>query len=320
MKRICLFLSLIFYSVICFSQESPVQGDELLQCLGQPRNSELVSRLNDFIGNKDTKEDISFLNYGKGIQVNISESIVKSIDFYNDKNPYSTEFKRFPGRLPLDISFDNTIYQTKQKMGDGYETVGEAESTLQLIKIFRLNNDDDYRLTVEFNTGRMILLSLAYIEGGGGGVDSLGNETNDAMPGFGGNDFFTMIRKNKYNLEFTRFTDLLGFPTFENRTRRLYADKGVDIRFTPDGAIQSVTLYSGGQSCDYKGKTYQPYTLDLPYGMRMENSKSAIIKKLGTPLSDDGNVITYRERIASFHIAFKGDKINYVRIELAGRE
>ncbi len=317
MIRFFFLCALIFYSVISYAQESPVQGEELLQCLGQPKNSELVTKLNNFIGNKDTKEEISFLNYGKGIQVNISESIVKGIDLYSDRNPYSTEFKRFAGKLPLDVSFDNTIYQTKQKIGEGYETTGEMEATLQLIKVFNLNNDDDYRMTVEFNTGRMIMVSIAYIEGGAGEVDSLGNETDKGVAGFRGNDFFTMMRKNKFNLEFTRFTDLLGYATFDSRTRRLYADKGVDMRFTPDGSIKSVTLYSGGQRCDYKDLSFQPYTLDLPYGMRMENSKSAIVKKLGNPVSDDGSVITYRERISNFEIAFMGEKIYYVRIEWA---
>jgi len=319
LKKMGCIASFTLISMVLFAQESPVQGEDLLHCLGQPRNSELVTKLNNFIGNRDTKEEISFLNYGKGIQVNIQQSVVKSIDLYNDNNPYSEEFKRFPGKLPLDISFDNTIFQTKQKMGDGYETTGETEATLQLIKVFRLNNNDDYRMTVEFKTGRMIVMSLAYIEGGAGAEDTLGNVSGNEA-GFRGNDFFTMMRKNKYNLEFTRFIQLLGMPTFENRTRRLYADNGVDVRFTPDGSIKSISLYSGGQSCDYKDMKFQPYTLDLPYGMRMENSKSAIIKKLGVPLLDEGGIITYKERISNFIIAFNGDRISYVRIEVAEKK
>lgn len=320
MIKPALIFSLLLLACILRAQESPVQGDELLKCLGQPRNGDLVSQLNKFIGNKDPKEEISFLNYGKGIQINISESAVKSIDLYNDANPYGAEFKRFPGDLPLGISFENTIYQTKQKMGEGYETVGDVESTLQLIKHFRLNENDDYRMTVEFKTGRMIMMSLAYIEGGAAGSDMPGNENSGKEAGFRGNDFFTMMRKNKYNLEFSRLCALLGVPAFENRTRRLYADDGVDVHFGKDGSIQRITLYSGGQPCDYKDMHFQPYVLDLPYGMRMENTKSAIIKKLGTPASESGSTITYKERITNFIIAFRGEKIDYVRFEVAEKK
>src|ERR1051325_8258971 len=113
LRKFNLVSSFVIIVCIANAQESPVQGDDLVKCLGQPRSGELVTKLNKFIGNKDTKEEISFLNYGKGIQVTIQQSIVKGIDLYNDNNPYSEEFKRFPGSLPLGISFDNTIFQAK---------------------------------------------------------------------------------------------------------------------------------------------------------------------------------------------------------------
>ncbi len=317
LKNISLILVAAIASFLVRAQESPVQGDDLLKSLGQPKSSEIVMNLNNFIGNKDTKEEISFLNYGKGIQVNIRESVLSSIDLYNGNNPYSSEFKRFPGKLPLNIDFDFTVFKTKQTIGEGFEQVGEMESTVQLIKVFRLNENDDYRMTVEFNVGRMIMMSLAYVEGGAADGDSIGATSGET--GFRGNDFFTMMKKNRYNYEFTRLCELLGMPTLENRTRRLYADGGVDVIFK-DGGIQKITLYSGGQPCDYKDMTFQSYMLDLPYGLRMENTKSAIVKKLGTPLSDDGNVITYRERITNFSIAFRGEKIDYVQFELVEKE
>lgn len=310
--------SFIVIAFCAWAQQSPVEGDDLIKCLGQPKTGELVSKLNNFIGNKDAKEEISFLNYGKGIQVNIQKTIVTSIDLYNEDNPYSAEFKRFPGKLPLDISFDFTIFKTKQKMGEGFETTGEVEETMQLLKVFRLNENDDYRMTVEFKVGRMIMMSLTYIEGGAGGSDSTGGGSR-AENGFTGNDFFTMMKKNKYNLEFSRLAGLLGNSTFENRTRRLYADDGVDVVFK-DGGIQRITLYAGGQSCDYKGMNFQPYQFDLPYGLRMENTKSAIIKKLGSPVSESGNEITYKERITNFSIGFKGEKIDYVKFEVAEKK
>ncbi|GIV33277.1 MAG: hypothetical protein KatS3mg031_0812 [Chitinophagales bacterium] len=305
--------TLLLGSLLLSAQESPVQGDDLLKCLGQPRNSEYVSKLNAFIGNKEPKEEISFLNYGKGIQVNIERSIVKSIDLYNSNNPYSAEFKRFPGELPLGISFNHTIFQVKQRIGEGYETSGEVDGAFQLIKIFKLNENDDYKMVIEFNVGRMVVMSLSYIEGGAGGADTP-EKVEAAMAGFKGNDFFTMMRKNQYNLEYGRFRDLLGLPTYYSRTRQLFADKGVDVLFNSSGSIESITLYAGGQPTGYKDYVFKPYELDLPFGIRMENTRQALLKKLGEPASADGNLITYNERYALFQIAFKGDKIDYVRI------
>ena len=313
-KLISVFL-IAFFAGTLLGQNVPVEGDDLVNCLGQPTSSELATRLNNFIGNKDAKEEISFLNYGKGIQVNIEESMVTSIDLYNGSNPYSSEFKKFPGKLPLDIDFDLSIFKTKKKMGDGFEQVGDMEATIQLIKVFRLNENDDYRMTVEFNVGRMIMMSLVYIEGGADDGDSLGTQSSGEA-GFRGNDFFTMMKKNKYNLEFSRLCTMLGLPTFENRSRKLYAEGGVDVEFK-NGGIQKITLYSGGQRCDYKDMTFQSYLFDLPYGLRMENTKSATIKKLGTPASTSGNVITYNVSHTDFSIAFKGEKIDYVKFQLA---
>ncbi len=304
---------------VCFvlnAQESPVQGDELLKILGQPRNSEIATKLNNFIGNKESKEDISFLNYGKGVQVNIERSIVKGIDLYNDNNPYSTEFKKFHGKLPLEIAFENTIFQVKQKIGEGFESSGEVSSSYQLIKVFKLNENDDYRMTVEFSTGRLIMVSLSFIEGGAGGADTP-EKQQSASKGFYGNDFFTMIRKNQYNLEFTRFREILGYPTFENRSRKLWVEQGVEVTFSADGSIAGISLYSGGQPSNHQGMNFSPYLLDLPYGIRMENTKSALMKKLGQPHSQVGSTVIYKERHVDFQIAFKGEKIDFVKISLA---
>lgn len=301
------------------AQESPVQGDDLLKCLGQSRNSELATKLNNYIGNKDPKEDISFLNYGKGIQVNIEQNILKGIDLYSEDNPYSTEFKSFQGRLPMDITFSNTIHQVKQKIGEGYETSGDVMSTYQLIKIFKLNDDDDYRMTIEFNTGRIVMLSVAYVEGGAGASEDEEGAQQSSGTKFRGNDFFTMMKKNPYNREFTLFKRMLGIAMHTDKSSTLYVRDGVDVRFV-NGTIQSITLYSGGQKSDYKEIPFEPYRYDLPYGIRMENSKAGIIKKLGAPVSDTGNIITYRERTAEIQIAFKGEKIDWVRIKVVDAE
>lgn len=313
--KLSLLLSL-FSVIACFGQESPVQGDDLLKCLGQSRNSALASQLNNYIGNKDPKEDISFLNYGKGIQVNIEQNVVKGVDLYSDDNPYSTEFKSFKGKLPMDIEFSNTIHQVKQKIGEGYEISGDVMSTYQLMKVFKLNDDDDYRMTVEFNTGRIVMLSVAYVAGGAGASEGEEGKQQSTGVKFRGNDFFTMMKKNPYNREFILFKRLLAPAMHSDKAHTLYIQDGVDVRFV-NGAIQSITLYSGGQTSDYKETPFAPYRFDLPYGIRMENTKSGIIKKLGTPVSDTGNMITYRERVAEIQIAFKGEKIDWVRIAAA---
>jgi hypothetical protein len=291
-----------------------VQGDDLLKLLGQNKNSDLAKQLNDYIGNKGDKEDISFLNYGKGIQVNIEQSTMKRIDLYNDNNPYSTEFKKFQGRLPLELSFDNTIHQAKLKVGEGYEVTGDVMSIYQVTKTMKLNDDDDYRLSVEFSTGRMVSVSITYLEGGKSESED-GEEAGTAPSGtkFTGNDFFTMMHKNTYNRQFVLFKRLFYAPIYQDKTRMLYVKEGVDVRFE-DERVQSITLYSGGQQSDYKGMTFGAYIFDLPHGMRMENTRSGIIKKLGTPVSDTGSMITYRERAAELQIAFNGEKINWVKI------
>lgn len=313
-----LFVVILFFNS-GYAQESPVQGEDLLKCLGQNKNSELASKLNNYIGNKDSKEDISFLNYGKGVQVNIEHGMMKSIDLYNDNNPYSTEFKKFQGSLPMDISFDNTIHQVKLKIGEGYEVTGDVMSTYQLTKVMRLNDDDDYRMVIEFNTGRLVMLSISYVEGGTAtGEGEEGGQTSSGSK-FRGNDFFTMMKKNPYNREFTLFREMLGYPTHDDKTQKLYINFGVDTRFI-SGAIQSITLYSGGQLSNYKGMEFLPYPFDLPYGLRMENSRSAILKKLGTPASADGNTVTYKERISELVIAFQGEKIDWVKIQVAPKK
>ncbi|MDZ4844513.1 MAG: hypothetical protein SH857_03075 [Chitinophagales bacterium] len=314
--KILTLIFLVTSSLMPFAQESPVQGDDLLKCLGQSRNSELAVKLNNYIGNKAPKEDISFLNYGKGIQVNIEQNTIKSIDLYSDDNPYSTEFKSFQGKLPMEIIFSNTIHQVKQKIGEGYEIAGDVMSTYQLIKIFKLNDDDDYRMTIEFNTGRIVMLSVSYVEGGAETTEGEDGAQQSSGTKFRGNDFFTMMKKNSFNREFTLFKRILAPAMHPDKTRSLYINDGVDVRFV-NGAIQSITLYSGGQQSDYKGMPFEPYRFDLPYGMRMENTKSGIIKKLGSPVSDTGNIISYRERIAEIQIAFKGEKIDWVRIKVA---
>jgi hypothetical protein len=308
-------LLLICFSLCSFAQESPVQGDDLLKVLGQNKNSDFAVQLNEYIGNKSTKEDISFLNYGKGVQVNIEESKIKKIDLYNDENPYSTEFKKFQGKLPLDLSFENTIHQAKMKIGEGYEVTGDVMGIYQVNKTMKLNDDDDYRLSVEFTTGRMVSVSLTYLEAGEGAAE--GEEGGEEKPVnnniFKGNDFFTMMHKNTYNRQFVLFTRLFYAPAHKDATKMIYVKEGVDIRFEDD-AIQSITLYSGGQQSDYKGMTFGTYVFDLPHGMRMENTRSGVLKKLGTPVSDNGSVVTYRERAAELQIAFKGEKIDWVKI------
>lgn len=315
-KHLLVLLSLFLFSILASAQESPVQGDDLLKVLGQNKNAELATQINNYIGNKDTKEDISFLNYGKGVQVNIEQNIMKTIDLYAGDNPYSSEFKEFQGKLPLGLSFNFTIHQTKLTIGEGYEVTGDVMSTYQLTKINKLNDDDDYRLIVEFSTGRMVMISISYLEGGEKTGEGEEGESSGSGDRFKGNDFFTMMKKNPYNRQFVLFRRYIGTPTHEDKTKQIYVKEGVDVRFT-NGTIQSITLYSGGQTSDYKGMPYLSYRYDLPYGMRIENSRGAIIKKLGTPASDNGNVVSYRERAALVEIAFKGEKIDWVKISAA---
>ena len=316
--KIHLLVILIFASIITHGQssdQSPVQGDDLLELLGKRRTADNVERLNKFIGNKESKEDISFLNYGKGIQMNVERSVVRGLDFYNDKNRYSEEFKRFQGNLPRDMNFDNTIYEVKQRMGEEFEAEGELTGTYTLTNTFRLNDDDDYALTVEFYSGRMTRVSIMYIEGGSreekdeGGVG--------IKKGFSGHDFFIMIKKNRYNRELKIFTQQLGKPVVNDKKQQLYLKDGVDIRFNEMGLISAITLYSGGQTSSYKDEVFEPYTLKLPYGIKMSNSRDAVIMKAGSPKSGSGNVITYHEGFADMQVVFSGGKIDHVKIILA---
>ena len=293
-----LSLSLFIFSLAVDAQ--PVDGDKLLSLLGKRQNVTMVSQLNDWIGE-------GYMERGIRLIFDDSKKLT-SIDIYNDKNPYMVEMQKFPGELPLGLLFEHRIVHAKKILGENYTTEGEPSSGLMLIKEFPLDEVDGYEISLDFQVGRLVAVTLKFVESGA--LSSA--ETNSiAKTGIRGEDYFTLMKKNAYHLKFKQLNEAIGAPYHTERNKSLYIKQGLGVYFNKDAAIEKMIFYSAGFPCEERpGMLYAEYPIILPYGIKFTDTRQIVIEKCGPPAAEENGALVYKQGLGKLMVFFSGGKVS----------
>lgn len=295
------FTLFIFLGKMVLSQ-APVEGDELIKALGQRESTNLVSKLNSYIG-EDFEE--------KGVQIIIAGSKLTRVDLYNDENVFLQNMKAFKGKLPLGLELTSTIFQAKNILKEGYEEEGNKGGSYTLTKEYPLNDLDAWQLNIMYNRGRLNLISLIYVEKGRANAE---NVEMEARTGLSPEDYFDMIRKNQYNFQVKTLLGLAGRADYESRFQRVFLQKGLMLVFSRKNTIDKIVLYSEGQNDTFTSKTYKQYPYALPFGLKFSDSRTLAQEKCGPAQEQNGNALVYKERNTEMQLFFSGGTLKRVEI------
>lgn len=306
MRAFAIKLLLVLFPLAVLAQDAPVKGDDWISLLGQRNTAPAVAKVLSYIGDNGNP---------KGLKVTVQDSKVTRVDFFNKDNPWGADIKRFEGVMPKGITFDNNIAQCKKLLGEGFEFEGEISETYTLHKNFEMNSEDAYQINLEFLTGTLNSVALVLIPGGAKKFTQSGEENKT---GIDGDDFLWLIKKNQYNKTYQDMQAAIGPPNVEERQTHIFANGGVEVLFDEGLNISSITFFSGGQAIS-KGhiKTYQPFTLPLPFGIKFGDSQQDIISKAGQPsgTGEDGSM-EYKQDYAQLNVGFSAGKVVTVRVSL----
>jgi hypothetical protein len=300
-NRLAAVIVLLFVSVAAVAQ--PFKGDEWINLLGKREATAEVAKVLSYVGDNGNP---------KGMKITIQNDIVTRLDFYNDDNPWGADIQRFAGTLPKGLEITSTIAKAKEKLGEGFETEGEVSGTYTLHKNFELNNVDAYQVNLEYLSGRLNAIGLIYMQGDAKKFDQTGTLVKG---GIKGDDVLHLVKKNIYSKIYEDLQTAIGPPNHEERYLRVFATGGVEINFGQDLNISKVIMYSGGQPTP-KGHipTYSPYTLQMPYGLRFEDSRADVITKAGQPTKEEDGAMVYNDGYTSIKVFVNG-KVS--RVELS---
>ncbi|MEX0810854.1 MAG: hypothetical protein WD048_01475 [Chitinophagales bacterium] len=302
MYRIVLLSILLLLPGAYLFAQSPVQGEDLIKALGQRQNTDLVSRLNNYIG-----ED----HESKGAQIIISGSKLTRIDIYNDKNVLMQNMSAFKGDLPLGLKLSSTIFEAKKLLGEGYEEEGDKGGSYTLTKEFPLNELDAWQINIMYNRGRVNLVSMIFVEKGRAAAE---DAEMISKTGLSGEDYFLMIRKNLYNFQVKTLLSHFGNPDYSKKNRRIYLDGGLEMQLSKYKTIEKLVMHPSGSREPLTGKTFKQFPLALPFGIKFSDNRNLIQEKCGQAPLQDGNSMTYFEQNTEMRLFFSGNTLSRVEI------
>lgn len=290
----------LFFSVSLMAQVPPIQGDDLMTALGQRKSTFSSRELLTFVGANGNP---------KGIKINFVNNKLARIELYNDDNPWGADIRRFRGGLPKNISFDDDIKTTKQKLGNGFEVSGDVETMYYVTKNYQMSTGDTCQLNAEFSKGRMINFALIFYPGSG----EVGEDGNKYVLPITGWDYLTMVKKNTYNKQLNTLLSLVGSPTFKNRTTLVYSEAGVEILFNKYQQVDWLNFYSSGTS-EVGSQSMKKCELPLPMEVKFGDTRSNVTSRLGEPASTDGNKLIYNVEYARVYITVSGSGVSFVQV------
>ncbi len=298
-----LLLTLIVLPAIA----QPVQGDDLIKLLGKRNSVSDIQSLERYIGNDFAT---------RGIKLDITRNVLQTIDLYNNENPYLPEMQQFKGKLPKGLKFGSSIFDAKKSLGEGYKTEGEVTASLVLIKEFPLNAVDGYEISLDFQKGRLTIVTLKFVEGGAANQEEA---SSAATIGISNSDYFEMVKKNAYNLKYVTLKNAIGASYDADRTKQIFLKQGLAVYFNNKSMIEKMVFYSGGQPYeDRSGMKFGGFPVILPLGIKFTDTETIVRQKCGTPAGNENGALVYTQGIGKLLVYFSGGKVG--RLEMVYNE